>query len=134
VLACLGVETVGLGMFAGKTGQELLEWSRLMVSSPIRCGWAARRAAHVIVETLHNRHSHIIAGELQVAPEHVEQILERFRQRVRGFLRDLRGSIQRRPPGPVRPHGRGGVSLQRAGADRFGRAPISRRSPIARRC
>jgi 1-phosphofructokinase family hexose kinase len=85
VLACLGVETIGLGMFAGKTGQELLEVVQAYGIQP-EAVWVGgeTRVAHVIVETRHNRHSHIIAGEVQVAPEHVKECLKRFRQQVRG--------------------------------------------------
>lgn len=85
VLACLDVETVGLGMFAGRTGQELLEVVQAYGIRP-EAVWVGgeTRVAHVIVETRHNRHSHIIAGELQVTPEHIEAFLERFRQHVKG--------------------------------------------------
>jgi 1-phosphofructokinase family hexose kinase len=83
-LACLGVETLALSFVAGESGKQL---THLLEGYGIRVEavWVGgeTRLAHVIVETRHNRHSHIITGELQVNPEQVAVLLERFRHWVR---------------------------------------------------
>lgn len=83
-LACLGVKTVALSFVAGESGEQLM---RLVAGYGIQAEavWVdgETRLAHVIVERRRNRHSHIITGELQVSPEQVRVLLERFRHRVR---------------------------------------------------
>lgn len=84
VLRCLGVETVGLAFVAGETGKTLLrEVERYgIVADPI---WVKgeTRLAHVIVERKHDRHSHLIAGELLIEPAHEEAFLQRYRARLK---------------------------------------------------
>ena len=79
VLRHLGVETVGLCFIAGKTGQELFllleEYG--IKTEPVWVG-GETRTAYVIVETQHNRHSHIIVGNLYIEEEHWQNLLEKF--------------------------------------------------------
>jgi len=83
VLAAFGVETVGMTFAAGPIGERL-------ASLLERCGvipeivWVGgeTRIAHVIVETLHGRHSHIMTGALRVAPADYAELLRRFRARL----------------------------------------------------
>lgn len=85
VLRHLGVETVGLCFVAGKTGVELIDLLDRygIISEPI---WVdgETRVAYVIVEQRYHRHSHIIAGLLSITPDHCEQLLEKFTQKVIG--------------------------------------------------
>lgn len=84
VLRHLGVETIGLTFVAGKIGEELIQLVEQygIVPEPV---WVegTTRVAYVIVEKKHNRHSHIIAGQLLINQDHVEDFLIRFRQQVR---------------------------------------------------
>src|SRR3972149_5988552 len=79
VLRHLGVETGGLCFIAGKTGQELFllleEYG--IKTEPVWVG-GETRTAYVIVETQHNRHSHIIVGNLYIEEEHWQNLLEKF--------------------------------------------------------
>jgi len=82
-LSHLGVETVGLTFVAGATGEELVRLLEAygIIPEPI---WVdgETRTAHVIVETKHHRHSHIIAGQLRFTENHIVQFMQRYRTRV----------------------------------------------------
>jgi 1-phosphofructokinase family hexose kinase len=78
------VDTLGLGFVAGHSGQLLVN---LLDGYGIRHDliWLEGdiRIAHVLVETLHHRHSHVIAGALPVPPEAAEDLLRRYRTHLR---------------------------------------------------
>ncbi len=78
-LQTLGVQNVALGFAAGATGQRLAD---LLESYGIfhDLAWVGgeTRTAHVLVETQHHRHSHIIAGALLVSPNAYQAFLDRY--------------------------------------------------------
>ncbi len=84
VLSQLGVETIGMGFFSGRIGEELIgileEYG--IIPDPIWVG-GVNRVAYVIAEESTNIHSHVIAGEVDVNKEHVEEFTERFKAQVR---------------------------------------------------
>lgn len=73
------VDTLSLSFVAGSAGQALLN---LLEGYGIRHDliWLAgeMRIAHVISETRHHRHSHIIGGTLPVPPEAATDLLRRY--------------------------------------------------------
>jgi 1-phosphofructokinase family hexose kinase len=83
VLRHLGVETVGMAFVAGQAGREL---AQIVEGYGIIPEWVwtggETRTANVIVERRHNRHSHVIAGDLSITPAQAGAYLERFRLRV----------------------------------------------------
>ena len=83
VLSQLGVETVGLGFFAGKTGEELVEILKEygIVPEPVWVG-GTNRIAHIITETETNIHSHVIVGEVQINEKQKAEFIEKFSRRV----------------------------------------------------
>ncbi|MCJ7623356.1 MAG: hexose kinase [Anaerolineaceae bacterium] len=74
------VETVALGFYAGKTGDELLNLldSYGIKQDLIRVN-GKTRVSNVIVEKAHHRHSHIIVGELQVSANHLRELEKKIR-------------------------------------------------------
>jgi 1-phosphofructokinase family hexose kinase len=84
VLRHLGVETVGLCFVSGKVGRELLEVVEDygIIPDPV---WVdgETRVAHVISEMKYHHHSHVIAGELIVSAAQRNEMVERFKKRVR---------------------------------------------------
>ncbi len=84
VLSQLGVETVGLGFFAGKTGEELIEILKDygIIPEPVWVG-GSNRIAHIITETETNIHSHVIVGEVQINEKQKVEFVEKFSQRVK---------------------------------------------------
>jgi 1-phosphofructokinase family hexose kinase len=84
VLSHLGVETVGMAFIAGEAGREL---AKIVEGYGIIPEWiwtgGETRTANVIVERVHNRHSHVISGSLSITPEKQLEYLQRFRRRVR---------------------------------------------------
>jgi 1-phosphofructokinase family hexose kinase len=84
VLRYLGAETVGMGFFAGKTGEELVELVQEygIISEPIWVG-GTNRIAHVIAEEKTNIHSHVITGEVEVSLEQKQQFINRYRLLVK---------------------------------------------------
>ncbi|MEZ4862321.1 MAG: hexose kinase [Caldilineaceae bacterium] len=80
ILRCLGVDTVALGFVAGETGRRL---AHLLDGYGIRHDlvWVegATRLAHVVVETAHHRHSHLIGGQLLVTPAAIAELSQRYR-------------------------------------------------------
>lgn len=83
VLSQLGVETVGLGFFAGKTGEELIEILKDygIIPEPVWVG-GTNRIAHVIAEEKTNIHSHVIVGEVIVSAEQQKEFINKFSKRV----------------------------------------------------
>jgi len=83
VLRHLGVETVGMGFFAGEIGKELVgivqEYGILLEA--IWVG-GTNRVSHVIVESKNKRHSHVIAGQPRISKEQKREFIDRFRERV----------------------------------------------------
>ncbi|MDP2965089.1 MAG: hexose kinase [Pelolinea sp.] len=84
VLRHLGAETVGMGFFAGKIGEELVELLEEygIVPEPIWVG-GTNRIAHVIAEEKTNIHSHVIAGEVVVSAEQKQEFIDKFKKRVK---------------------------------------------------
>lgn len=83
VLRALGVETVGLSFVAGITGQQLVGLLEdYGIGHDLIWVEGETRIAHVLIETRHNRHSHVMAGALSVSPEACEESLQRFRSRL----------------------------------------------------
>ena len=78
-LSHLGVETVGLGFFAGKIGQELVELVE-EYGIVVDAVWVdgVNRIAHVIADAKNRQHSHVIAGEVIVSENQKKTFVERF--------------------------------------------------------
>lgn len=79
VLAQLGIETVALGFFEGKIGQELID---LLIEygvtpDPVWVG-GSNRIAYVIAEESTNIHSHIIVGELDINASQSRDLISKF--------------------------------------------------------
>ena len=85
VLRHLGVDTVGLCFVAGKSGQELVQLLEKYGIKPEPI-WVEgeTRIAHVISETLHHRHSHIMAGSLSISADNIRELFDRYKSLVRG--------------------------------------------------
>ena len=84
VLTHLGVDTVGLVFEAGAMGREMLAVAeRYGIATEAVRVEGETRLALVICETTHERHSHIMAGALNVGEEHLEELLRRFRDRLK---------------------------------------------------
>jgi fructose-1-phosphate kinase PfkB-like protein len=83
VLSQLGVETVGLGFFAGKIGEELVEILKDygIIPEPVWAG-GVNRIAHVIAETETNIHSHVIVGEIEISEEQKTEFIKKFSDRI----------------------------------------------------
>jgi 1-phosphofructokinase family hexose kinase len=79
VLQALGAKNVALGVVAGLTGQQLV---KLLDGYGINYDlvWVEgeTRIAHVLVEKLHHRHSHVIAAGLSVSLEGYQALLARY--------------------------------------------------------
>jgi len=84
VLRHLGVETVGIGFFEGKIGQELIDIVEDygIITEAIWSG-GTNRVAHVIADKKNKRHSHIIAGRLMISDEQKQEFINRFKERVK---------------------------------------------------
>jgi len=84
VLRFLGAETVGMGFFAGKIGEELVELlgEYGIIPEPVWVG-GTNRIAHVIAEEKTNIHSHVIAGEVVVSTEQKQEFVDKFKKRVK---------------------------------------------------
>jgi 1-phosphofructokinase family hexose kinase len=83
VLQALGVPNLALGFIAGLTGRQL---ERLLDNYGIQHDllWVAgdTRIAHVIVETAHHRHSHVITDGYAIAEEDLGSLYTKFQERV----------------------------------------------------
>lgn len=73
------IDTLGLSVVAGSGGQALV---KLLDGYGIRHDliWleGEMRIAHVIVETRHHRHSHVVGGALPFPPETTAELLHRY--------------------------------------------------------
>lgn len=78
-----GVDSIGVAMVAGETGKKLvgLVESYGVWADPV---WVAgeTRTAHVVVERIHHRHTHLIEGEMHIQPEHVAALMARIKQHL----------------------------------------------------
>jgi 1-phosphofructokinase family hexose kinase len=79
-LSQIGVETTGLGFFAGKIGRELTE---LLVDYGIKPDpvWVdgMNRVAHVITETKTDVLSHIIAGKVLINQAQEQELIDKYK-------------------------------------------------------
>ena len=84
VLRHLGAETTGVCFLAGKTGHDLLALLEGygIYPEPVWVG-GETRIAHVVVETLYHRHSHLMAGQIEIAPEHLDQLFDKVRENLK---------------------------------------------------
>lgn len=83
VLSQLGVETVSLGFFAGKTGQELVELLKEygIIPEPVWVG-GTNRIAHVIAEEKTQIHSHVIVGQVEINEAQKREFVEKFSRHI----------------------------------------------------
>lgn len=80
VLQTLGAKNIALGFVAGQTGRQLAGLlDRYGITHDLTWVEGETRIAHVLVETRHHRHSHLIAAGLLVSPEAYQEFLERYR-------------------------------------------------------
>jgi 1-phosphofructokinase family hexose kinase len=82
-LSGLGVPNLAMGILAGENGRRI-EFLLRGYGIPYNLTWVEgeTRIAHVIVETTHHRHSHIMTPGYTVSPEDVQVFLSRYRSRV----------------------------------------------------
>ena len=83
VLSQLGVETVGMGFFSGKIGEELIEILEEygIVVEPTWVG-GINRVAYVIAEESTNVHTHVIAGQVQVSEDQITEFLQKYQEQL----------------------------------------------------
>jgi 1-phosphofructokinase family hexose kinase len=83
VLQALGVPTLALGFVAGQVGKQLAQLLE-NYGIPTDLVWVdgETRIAHVLVETEHQRHSHIITPGYQIDSQAREEILRRYVQHL----------------------------------------------------
>jgi 1-phosphofructokinase family hexose kinase len=79
----LGLETVAMGFFAGKTGEELISLMTEYEIEPVSV-WVEgeTRISHVIAETKTQIHSHVIAGDIFILPAQKNEFNEKFKANV----------------------------------------------------
>jgi 1-phosphofructokinase family hexose kinase len=82
-LSGLGAPNLAIGVLAGENGRRL-EFLLRGYGVPYNLTWVEgeTRIAHVIVETIHHRHSHIMTPSYTVSPEDLQVFLSRYRSRV----------------------------------------------------
>jgi 1-phosphofructokinase family hexose kinase len=82
-LSGLGVPNLAMGILAGENGRRI-EFLLRGYGIPSNLTWVEgeTRIAHVIVERIHHRHSHIMTPGYTVSPEDVQFFLSRYRSRV----------------------------------------------------
>lgn len=79
----LGVETVGLGIVAGRRGMDLVNHlKRYGIQLDLVWGSGETRLAHVVVEMDSHHHSHIITPASPVADNEREALLRLYRLRL----------------------------------------------------
>jgi len=79
----LGVETVGLGIVAGRRGMDLVNIMKgYGIQLDLVWGSGETRLAHVIVETERHDHSHIITQAPSVSANQREDLLRLYRLRL----------------------------------------------------
>jgi len=79
VLAQLGIETIGMGFFSGKIGEELIEILEEygIIPDPVWVG-GVNRVAYVIAEESTNIHSHVIVGQVEVNEKQITEFTKKF--------------------------------------------------------
>jgi 1-phosphofructokinase family hexose kinase len=79
VLSQLEIESIALGFFQGKVGQELIDLLNDygVNLDPVWVG-GTNRISYVIAEELTNIHSHIIVGEVEITPKQSKEFIEKF--------------------------------------------------------
>ena len=84
VLQTLGAENLALGFVTGVTGRQL---TALLDNYAIRQDliWVAgeTRIAHVLIETRHHRHSHVIAAGLSVSGDDYDLFIEQYQDHLK---------------------------------------------------
>jgi len=82
-LSCLGVRNLAMGILAGENGRRL-EFLLHGYGVPCNLTWVEgeTRISHVIVETKHHRHSHIMTPSYHVSFEDLQVFLSRYRSQV----------------------------------------------------
>ncbi len=84
VLQTLGVPNLALGFVAGKVGDRLV---RLLddygIQHDLTHVEGETRIAHVIVETNHQRHTHITTGAYRVKDDDIDRLMERFKHHIK---------------------------------------------------
>lgn len=84
VLQALGVNNMALGFVAGTTGQQLVGLlDRYGLTHDLIWVGGETRIAHVLIETRHHRHSHIIAAGLSVSAAAYQALVDRYRHHLR---------------------------------------------------
>jgi 1-phosphofructokinase family hexose kinase len=79
VYRALDQETLALGFVAGETGKALVKLlDKYRIEHDLIWVNGETRIADVIVETRHNRHSHLITDSYTVNPEALDKLLMRF--------------------------------------------------------
>jgi 1-phosphofructokinase family hexose kinase len=79
VLQTLRAENLALGLVAGLTGQQLVKLlDGYGLTYDLIWVEGETRIAHVLIETQHHRHSHVIAGGLSVPDKAYQELLARY--------------------------------------------------------
>ena len=83
-LRCQGIPAAGVTFVAGAVGRELVELleSYGVKTIPI---WVdgETRVAHVVAERAHKRHTHLIAGQMEIKPAHLDALFARLASELR---------------------------------------------------
>lgn len=83
VLQSLGAKNIALGLVAGPTGRQLVNLlDKYGITYDLIWVDGETRLAHVLVETRHHRHSHVVAAGLSVSAESYQTFIERYRDYV----------------------------------------------------
>jgi 1-phosphofructokinase family hexose kinase len=76
----LGVDSLGLAFVAGHAGRTLADrLAEYGVQTDLVWADGETRISHIIVERKYHRHNHLVAGEMDIQPQHVEQFMTRLR-------------------------------------------------------
>ncbi len=93
-LRCQGIPAAGVTFVAGAVGRELVELleSYGVKTIPI---WVdgETRVAHVVAERAHKRHTHLIAGQMEIKPAHFDALFARLASELRQMQLDGRRRI-----------------------------------------
>lgn len=82
-LQTLGGENIALGLVAGATGKQLVKLlDGYNISYDVVWVEGETRIAHVLVETRHHRHSHVIAAGLSVSLAAYQELIKRYRRHL----------------------------------------------------
>jgi 1-phosphofructokinase family hexose kinase len=82
-LAGLGVHSLAMGFLAGENGRRI---EYLLRGYGVDCNLTyvegETRLAHVIVESIHGRHSHVMTAGYSISPEELQLFISRYRGQV----------------------------------------------------